>query len=212
MSDTPAPRPTRTRRRGAELESALLQAAWEELSAAGYASFTMESVAARAQTGVAVLYRRWSNKDELALDAFEHYRKVHPIVVPDSGSLREDLVALMEGMGRQRAGFFSVAFGGAFSGLLRSTGLSMAQFRERILGPGRAENLRNVYRRAHERGEIDLDSLSDTVLNMPVDLVRHDILMNPNPVGRKRIEAIVDEIVLPVVLPTGRDGTGSEKS
>src|SRR5699024_12605772 len=99
---------------------------------------------ARAQTGTAVLYRRWANKDELALAAFEHYRSTHPVEVPDSGSLRTDLIRLMEGMGRQRSGFFSGAFGAAFSGLLRSTGLTVSEFRDRILGPSRAEDRKST--------------------------------------------------------------------
>ena len=37
-----------TRRRGPGLEAAILEAAWEELTEAGYAALTMESVAARA--------------------------------------------------------------------------------------------------------------------------------------------------------------------
>jgi len=50
-----------TRRRGAELEAALLDAAWDELQAVGYAGLTMEAVADRAGTSRAVLYRRWPN-------------------------------------------------------------------------------------------------------------------------------------------------------
>jgi hypothetical protein len=59
--------PSRQRRRGEELEAALCEAAWDELVQAGFARLTMESVAARARTGVAVLYRRWSGKDELVI-------------------------------------------------------------------------------------------------------------------------------------------------
>ena len=54
---TPTPEHTRRRRRGPQLESALLDAAWDELVEVGFASLTMESVAARAQTGIAVLYQ-----------------------------------------------------------------------------------------------------------------------------------------------------------
>ena len=43
---------------------------------------------------------------------------------------------------------------------------------------------------------------------MPVDLVRHDIFMSPQSVPRSRIEAIVDEMLLPLVLPTGEGRTG----
>ena len=39
----------------------------------------MESVAARAKTGVAVLYRRWPRKDDLVLGAIQHYGATHPV-------------------------------------------------------------------------------------------------------------------------------------
>jgi AcrR family transcriptional regulator len=48
-------RPHRQRRRGEELEAALLAAAGDELVEVGFHRLTMESVAARARTGVAVL-------------------------------------------------------------------------------------------------------------------------------------------------------------
>src|SRR5580700_7651983 len=88
-------RRTRQRRRGEELEAALLEAAWEELVEAGFAKMTMESVAARAKTGVAVLYRRWPNKEDLVLAAIRHFRAAHPIDIPDTGSLRDDMIALL---------------------------------------------------------------------------------------------------------------------
>jgi AcrR family transcriptional regulator len=48
-------------------------------------------VAARAKTGVAVLYRRWPNKDELTFAAIRHFRETNPAEVPDTGSLRGEL-------------------------------------------------------------------------------------------------------------------------
>jgi len=50
------------RRRGAALEAAILDAAWAELVAAGYAGLTMEAVAARAQTSRPVISRRWPDR------------------------------------------------------------------------------------------------------------------------------------------------------
>lgn len=192
----------RTRRRGAELEAALLDAAWSELAEVGYARLTMESVAARAHTGIAVLYRRWANKDELALAAIEHYSSAHPNPMPDTGSLRGDLIALLSGMGRQRVSLYSVAFGAALSGLLDSAGLSVAEFRERMLGSPRTDKLGLIYQRAHERGEIDLQQVPAAVLTAPVELIRHDLLMEAAVVSQQRITSIVDDVVLPLVLPT----------
>ena len=54
---TPAAEPSRHRRRGLDLETALLDATWDELVEVGYAKLTMESVASRASTGIAVLRR-----------------------------------------------------------------------------------------------------------------------------------------------------------
>src|ERR1700721_215627 len=99
---------TRQRRRGEELEAALLEAAWEELVEAGFARLTMESVAVRAKTGVAVLYRRWPNKDDLVLAAIQHYAVTHPVDVPDTGSLRGDMIALLGGFSSARIGFVTV--------------------------------------------------------------------------------------------------------
>jgi AcrR family transcriptional regulator len=196
---TPAPEHTRHRRRGPELESALLEAAWNELVEVGFAGLTMESVAARAQTGVAVLYRRWANKDQLVLAAIEHYGRARPVEIPDTGTLRGDLLALMTSMSSARATFMAVAAAAGFSGLLTSTGLTPAQARDKILGDQRVRGDQIIYRRAHDRGEIDLERIPPAVLAMPFDLVRHDLLMNLGPVKPERITSIVDEIFLPLV-------------
>jgi AcrR family transcriptional regulator len=196
---TPAPTRVRRRRRGPQLESALLDAAWNELVEVGFAGLTMESVAARAKTGIAVLYRRWTNKDQLVFAAIERYSQAHPVEIPDTGSLRGDLLALLTGMSRARATFMAVAAAAGFSGLLTSTGLTPAQAREKLFGDQRIRGDQIIYRRAHDRGEIDLGRIPPAVLTMPFDLVRHDLLMNLEPVRPARIASIVDEIFLPLV-------------
>jgi AcrR family transcriptional regulator len=195
----PAPEHVRRRRRGPQLESALLDAAWDELVEVGFAGLTMESVAARAQTGVAVLYRRWANKDQLVLAAIEHYGRTHPIEIPDTGTLRGDLLALLTSMSRARATFMAVAAAAGFSGLLASTGLTPGQAREKMLDDQRIRGDQVIYRRAHDRGEIDLERIPPAVLAMPFDLVRHDLFMNLGPVKPARITSIVDQIFLPLV-------------
>jgi AcrR family transcriptional regulator len=189
----------RRRRRGEQLESALVAAAWNELVEVGYAGLTMESVAARAHTGIAVLYRRWANKDELVLAAIEHYRLTHPVQIPDTGALRDDLLALLTAMSKARATFTAVAVSTGFSGLLASAGLTPAQARSKLLGDQPLARLHAVFRRAHDRGEIDLDRVPPAVLAMPFDLVRHDLLMNLKPLRPARITSIVDDLFLPLV-------------
>lgn len=204
----PAAAPARQRRRGPELEAALLDAAWDELVEAGFAKLTMESVASRASTGIAVLYRRWANKDQLVLAALEHYRSSHPVDLPDTGALREDLLAALTAMGEARAGFLAIAAAAAFSGLLVSTGLTPAEVRDRIMGDQRFARVQAMYQRAHDRGEIDLDRVPAAVLALPFDLVRHELFMALKPPGPARIQSIVDELFLPLARSYG-GGPGS---
>ena len=188
----------RQRRRGEELEAALLQAAWDELAEVSFAKLTMESVAVRAKTGVAVLYRRWPNKDDLVIAAIGHYGKTRPVEIPDTGTLRGDMLGLLRGINDGRNSF-AVVVSATFSGLQEAlAATTSAEVRLRLIGD-RPIWSHEVFRRAHERGELDLDTVPTAVLTMPFDLMRHDILMTLKPVAPDRITEIVDDLFLLLV-------------
>ncbi|NJP88847.1 TetR/AcrR family transcriptional regulator [Nonomuraea sp. FMUSA5-5] len=191
--------PARRRRHGKQLESELLTAAWDELVETGYARLTMESIAARARTSEPVLYRRWPNKDQLVLAAIQHYRDTHPVPLPDTGALRTDLLAQLTAVSEALAPYFAIAAAAAFSGLLADTGLTPAQVRDQLMGAHPLPPDRALYQRAHDRGELDLKRTPAAVLDLPFDLVRHDLLMNLQPPPRARILSIVDDLFLPLV-------------
>lgn len=186
----------RQRRRGEELEAALLAAAWDELVEVGFGRLTMESVAARAKTGVAVLYRRWPRKDDLVMAAIAGYGQAHPVEIPDTGSLRGDMLALLDSINAGRASFTAV-ISAAFAGLLADSGLTPAEVRAKVIGDRRTWSSA-IYERAHARGELNLDTISPGVLAMPFDLIRHDLMMTLKPVSAERIRAIVDDMFLPL--------------
>ncbi len=83
------------RRRGEVLEKAVLDAAWAELTEIGYEDLTFEAVATRAGTSRAVLYRRWPSKQDLVLATVAHQAATDPVVAPDTGSLRGDVIGLL---------------------------------------------------------------------------------------------------------------------
>ncbi|MFB9931142.1 TetR/AcrR family transcriptional regulator C-terminal ligand-binding domain-containing protein [Amycolatopsis halotolerans] len=198
------------RRRGEQLESALLAAGWDELVEAGYARLTMESVAVRARTSEAVLYRRWANKDELVLAAMRRHRDVNPIAAPDTGSLRGDLLAYLTATSEALAGFLAIAAAAAFSGLSFGDGATPGEVRDQIIGD-RLLPRGAIYQRAQDRGEIDLAHLSVAVLELPFQLVRHDLLLDLAPPRPARIRSIVDEVFLPLVQSQVKDLTPSQE-
>jgi len=183
------------RRRGATLEAALLEAAWDELMAVGYASLTMEGVAARARANKTVIYRRWSTRRELVMAALRHHKT--SIEVPDTGSLRGDVLALMRAASERHAelaGVISVLQADYY----QETGLPPAALRERTPG-GASQIMELLLRRAIDRGEIDAGRITPRIARLPIDLAHHDMTMTLAPMTEAALVEIVDTIFLPLL-------------
>ncbi len=187
----------KTRRRGAELEEALLDAAWTELQAVGYAALTFDGVAARAGTSKPVLYRRWPGKVDLVLAALQHGGLFSRRELVDTGSLRGDVLRALRDFNAYRSGFMA-AISVYMASINVETGLSPADLRERLLG-GRSTIGRVMLERAAARGEIPARDWPDGIASLPSDLVRHDLVMSLKPLPDRRIVEIVDDIWLPLV-------------
>jgi len=186
-----------TRRRGPALEDALLQAAWDELTEAGYAAFTMEGVAVRAKTSRAVLYRRWPNRPQLLVAALRWHAGL-TFEVPDTGTLREDLLALLRHM-TARVGEVTGVLSFLIADSFTEAGVSPSVLRERALADAPINGTALIIERAVARGEIDPSRLSPRIRSLPVDLVRHDLIMTQTPVPDETLVEIVDRIFLPLV-------------
>ncbi|MFJ3383277.1 MULTISPECIES: TetR/AcrR family transcriptional regulator [unclassified Curtobacterium] len=187
----------KTRRRGAELESALLDAAWQELERNGYASLTYEAVAARAETSKPVLYRRWPTKVDLVLAALQHAGLFERRAVPDTGTLRGDMLAALRDFNESRSGFITV-ISLYLSSINADTGLSPADLRARLLGD-RSSVGRVFLERAVARGEVPARDWPEGLTTLPSDLMRHDLVMTLKRVPDDRVLEIVDDIWLPLV-------------
>ena len=188
-----------TRRRGAALEEAILDAAWEQLLDRGTTEFTYEAVAGRAGTSRPVLYRRWPQREQLLKAAIRHGGSKVRRTVPDTGSLRGDMIALLFGMNRT-ADHFLALLDGHLEIMHSGARMTPAELRDLYLAD-RPQRMRAVIDRAIERGEIDPDRASDLVLSVPADLVRERIMRTHQPISRTEVEAIVDEVFLPLVAP-----------
>jgi AcrR family transcriptional regulator len=187
----------KTRRRGAELEEALLDAAWAELQEVGYAALTYDGVAARAGTSKPVLYRRWPGKVDLVLAALQHGGLFSRRELVDTGSLRGDVLRALRDFNAYRSGFMA-AISVYMASINVETGLSPADLRDRLLG-GRETIGRVMLERAVARGEIPARDWPDGIASLPSDLVRHDLVMSLKPLPDRRIVEIVDDIWLPLV-------------
>lgn len=191
----------RRRRRGRELEGALLDAAWDALVERGYDAFTIDAVASRAGTSRPVIYRRWPTKQALVRAAIGHNGAKSRGPVPDTGTLRGDLLALLRQVNETRVGL-AVFLGVGLAPYYRETGSSIADLREVLLG-GRGGGAAQILARGLDRGEIDPAKLTPRIATLPFDLLRLHILMTLKPMPDEAIVEIVDTIFLPLVTPEG---------
>jgi AcrR family transcriptional regulator len=83
------------RPREVRVDGAILAATLELVAEVGIHDFRMDDVAERAGVGKAAIYRRYRSKDELVTATVAAL--VSEITVPDTGSTREDLRALLRG-------------------------------------------------------------------------------------------------------------------
>ncbi|BAX93190.1 TetR/AcrR family transcriptional regulator [Mycobacterium shigaense] len=185
------------RRRGRALQEALLDSAWAELTERGYDDFTIDAVAVRAGTSRAVLYRRWSSKQELVIATLAHAAGKDVVVAPDTGSLRGDVIGLLREANKVRIGLAAQVFS-QLGSLYRETGTSLADLSAFVRG-GRDSAMEQALQRAIDRGEIERDRVTERIGRLPADLWRHEILMTLRPLTDEAIEEIVDTIFLPLV-------------
>lgn len=185
------------RRRGPALEEALLDAAWTELAERGYDELTIDAVAVRAGTSRAVLYRRWPNKQELALAAVAHEVAKDVVVAPDTGSLRGDVIALLRQANKVRVALV-VPLLTRLGGFYQQTGSSLADLETLVRGR-RDGALEQAIQRAIDRGEIQPDQMTERIARLPVDLFRYEVLMTLRPLPDEAIEEIVDTVWLPLL-------------
>ncbi|HET9256627.1 MAG TPA: TetR/AcrR family transcriptional regulator [Pseudonocardiaceae bacterium] len=184
------------RRRGDALYSAIYEATLDELIEVGYTELTMERVASRARASKGSLYRRWSSRAELVADAVHHTIPCC-IEVPDTGSVREDLLGCL----RSFANLLNGASGEAVRGLMAETIHNpelMEIIRIRFIEPDVTLFL-DVLRRGAVRGEVRADALTTRIASVGPDLLRQHFMAYRSPIPDRVLVEIVDDVILPLI-------------
>lgn len=191
MTPSGAPRP----RVEGERESEILDAALVLLCRVGYDRLTMDAVAAEAKASKATLYRRWSGKPSLVVDAILRSKEALQAPEVDTGSLREDLVQMACGNGGLTDTRSAEIMAGLVTALHHDPDFAV-EFRTRVLGP-KIEIGRRVFERARARGEITADLDLDLLSSALAGIILHRSFVLGLPADEKTVAQVVDEIILP---------------
>ncbi|MGH1556108.1 TetR-like C-terminal domain-containing protein [Streptomyces sp. L7] len=174
----------------------ILDAVWEELAEVGYARLTRGGcrVPAPKAEEAGPLRRRWRNRAELVKAALPHRTGTIADRIPDTGELREDVLAVLRPMvDRQREIGPDVV-----RGLLAEA----PDLDPRVFGIMH-DILGTLLRRAVGRGEIPTADLPRRVVTLPAQLLRYEMVLSRDPVEDRALVEIVDEVFLPLVTGHG---------
>ena len=188
-------KPKLGRKRDDTRDTDILNATLDVLAETGYDGMTVDMVAARAKAGKATLYRRWPSKPELVLDAVACMKAVPLDTLPDTGSLRGDLIAMIKAPSIRDAERKLKIMAGIVSMISRNPELAEAAH-EALVEPRAAAN-RIIFRRAIERGEIPADSDVETLCMIGPALASYRTLMLQKPVDREFLVRNIDHVILP---------------
>lgn len=178
-----------------ERESQILDAALVLLEQVGYDRMTMDAIAAEAKAGKATLYRRWSTKSSLVVDAILRSKEALQVPEVDTGSLREDLIAITCSHGGLSDDRSAQIMAGIVTALHHDPDFAR-EFRTRVLGPKIAA-MRSLFERARARGEITADLDLDLLAPALTGIILHRSFVLGLPADDTTVTRVVDEIILP---------------
>lgn len=192
----PEPRsvaPKRGRPRSEQADRAILQAASEVLAERGLSGMSIEEVASRAGVGKTTIYRRWTSRGTLALDAFlAEFQGQQPL--PDTGTLHDDLLSALRAWIRSVTGS---SVGPILASLIaeaqRDPGLA-ASWRDRVVKQLRDQH-RIMLDRAVARGEIPARTDYEVVLDLLFGAAYHRLLQGHQPLTDRFAREVVDMIM-----------------
>lgn len=189
---TPSETATRPRVEG-DRELEILEAALDVLADVGYDRLTMDAVATRAKASKATLYRRWTNKVSLVIDALLTQKDAP--TVPDTGTLRGDLLEAFCGFGGLMDARAVATLSSVLTAITRDEEFA-SEFRTRVIGPKVAVS-QAIYERAVARGEARSD-LDVTIFGPALaGILLHRAYLLGEPPSRELVAQVIDQIIVP---------------
>lgn len=182
------------RPRSKRAQQAILSAALEVLAEEGYEAMSVEGVAARARVGKTTIYRWWTSKLELAIDALKTIHADNPII--ETGNFRHDAIMMLRHVffaWTTRSLSHKLVF--RLLGELHEHHELFATFNERLIAP-RQQLLLEVVKRAQERGELRRDVEPMTLLITIVGPIWYLFLFSdPDALTQEKVEHVVDTVL-----------------
>ena len=182
------------RPRDSKREDAIAAAAISLIQEVGYERCTIEAIALKAGVSKATIYRRWKNKQEVIASAISrHAFSQTPCI--DTGNLRDDLVELLLAKVKVLKGPDGAVIASIMSAAKMDAELAKAIPYSVRDGENQVHEV--ILERAIKRGEISINANLELLAEITPAIMTYRIFMSQQPVTRKFIEALVDDVLIP---------------
>jgi AcrR family transcriptional regulator len=186
------------RPRDPEADRAILRATLELLVELGYEGLSIEAIAARAGVGKTTIYRRWTSKEPLVVEAIKSFKApsdpAEPAQLAEDEPTRDVLVRVVGGfvrsMGPENTG---AMMAGLVAAMSRNPGLAQAVRRGLI--EHRRSIVMAILKRGVERGEIRSDVDLELVADLFGGPVIMRVLLTGRPIGGRLARQIFDTVL-----------------
>ena len=177
----------RGRPRDTKTHTAILQAAFAVLEREGYTAATIERIAAEAGVAKQTIYRWWKGKAPLFMEVLA-YKAGQAVELPDSGSFKGDLTALLIGT------FAAVST--TLRPLMRALAAELLQdddfagtMRD-VFVQRRRVNVRSLVEKAISRGELPVDTDPELICDIVFGPMWYRLMFDHAPLDKTAAEQI----------------------
>jgi AcrR family transcriptional regulator len=173
---------------------AVLTAAVDLLAEHGVSGVTVEAIAHRSGVAKTTIYRHWPESSQLVLDAIRGLAE--PCAAPDTGTLRGDLTAIIEGMADN---ITTSALARVLPSLIDAADRDEAMADvQRVWVRERRTSLRHALHRAEVRGEIPPRVDADLVASLCGGSLFYRRLVSHEPLNAAFLAGVIDSTLLMV--------------
>lgn len=195
-STSPPARARRTGGRSARVREAVVRATLDALLAGGADDLSIKDVAERAGVHETSVYRRWGTRANLILDAVLSEVQI-AVPVPDTGSLRGDLLALMSAI----AAFITTPLGQVLLHLALRDDLPEDRDVRDQFWAERFTTGQTVLRRAQDRGELRPGVNAQLTIETLLGGLYVRLLLTREPIDDTVTGQLVDLILAGIAAP-----------
>jgi AcrR family transcriptional regulator len=178
-------------------EQAILDAALELLMEVGYDRLSMDALAERARAGKATIYRHWSGKAQIVVEAVRRLKCDVSPSFASTGSLRGDLIGALDEIACTATDVDAAIIAGVMSAMRGDPELAEL-VRTQILDSKKGE-FDGIIERAVRQGELPVGSTALVVQEVISAMLINRLVVQGQPIDDVFATHVVDDIVLPLL-------------